>query len=256
MSEERPPLIKGKTKCGRCSYFKGMHPKLLSSCSDVYDIDRKSTACEQFTVNVDPEYYRRNPSILKYNGIASDKYEEVHLLIEEVRGLAGSVFTRSETRSGKKEELRRVREVLRKQSDTSALIPFYEEVQAKRDRVSEIQSLAIQWEGELEIFLDESEAYIMSRFPETRTLKPEAVRKSIVRSILSEVNTSLSRVRTLHKQCDMALRNFSAQHNALIEIGVSARTPVNIPKYAMSEMKREGSFINRKKGRKSREPTR
>lgn len=251
---ERPPLVSGKkTKCGRCVYFRSHHPKLQGDCRDVYGVKSKTRACEDFTLDVNPSYYRGHPAVKKYNEIAEDRYEEVPLLVEEVRNKAGSTFTRSQTRAGKKKELRRVLEVLKKEEDTSALIPFLEEVQANRDRVSEIQSRAIQWHGEIEEIVKDAESFLISKFPEIRGLKPEAVRKSIMHAILAQVYHTKARIESLHNQCDAALRNFYAQHNALIEIQVSARSPVNIPGYSLSKMKEEGkSPIRRKRGRRKK----
>ena len=242
---ERPELVKGKTQCGNCIYLRGMHPKLLSACKDVYKVKPGSRACKDFVINTKPARYRSHPAISRYNSIPLTRFDNIPCLMEEVKSLAGSVFSKSQTRAGKKIELQRVKEVLRKEQDTSALIPFYEEVQRNRDRVSEIQSLSIMWQGEVTIITEEAEAFILGTFQELRILKPEAVRKATLRSILSEVYTLRVRVDSLHRQCDAALRNFYAQHNALMEIQISARTPVAIPKAALSERRVLGDVIPR-----------
>lgn len=247
---DRPELVRGKTQCGNCIHLRGMHPKLLSACKDVYDITSSSRACKDFVINTKPGRYRTHPAVIRYNRIPAIRFDEIPELMEEVKSLAGTVFSRSHTRAGEKVELQRVKEVLRKEKDTSALIPFFEEVQRYRDRVSEIQSLSIMWQGEITIISEEAEAFVLGRFQELRALKPEAVRKATIRSILSEIYTLRIRVDSLHKQCDAALRNFYAQHNALMEIQVSARTPVAIPKSAISDRKVLGEVIPRGKKRR------
>jgi len=245
----RPEEVAGTAICGRCIFYSALHPATMGPCKDTFSVTRTTRACVDFEIDVDPSYYRRISAVKKYNLLAGPYLEQLGDLIEEVQSLAGRVFSRAQTRAGNKRTMAPVLEVLRKHKDTSALIPFLEEVQRYRDRVSEIQSMAINWAGEIGVIREKAESYMYSKFSETRTVKPEAIRKATISSVLAELQEAHDRVDVLLKQCDAALRNFSAQHNALIEIQVSARTPVAIPKVALSELKADDSPILRGKSR-------
>ncbi len=217
-----------KTRCGRCVYFRHAHPKWKSDCKDVFQVEKSTQACIDFELVIDPEHYKKHPDIRKYLELA-EQFEMVVLLQEEVRSLSGRVFQKSQVRAGETKVLHPVRAVLRKENDTTALVAFFEQVQNIRDRVSEILSLTIASQGRLELILQPAESFLYTRFPEVKALKPEAVRISTVRAILSELHAAKTNLSTLHSQCEWAIKNSQAEHQALVEIQISTRSPVSMP---------------------------
>jgi hypothetical protein len=249
VAPERPNVLASKkVKCGQCLYFRGRHPKFKSDCQDIFSVEKSTVACVDFEYRINAHHYRKDLRILHFLEMAS-RYEGAQDLASEVKSLTGRVFSRSEIRSGKSKSLARVREVLFRSKDTSALVSFFDEVQRYRDRVSEIQSQAIEWKGDIDLLWREAESYLYSRYVEVTRLKPEGLRISTTRSILSEVYSCMVRVDALSDQCDAALKNLSAEHNALMEIQACARSPVLVSSIPKSQRKIRGDYIARKADR-------
>lgn len=222
-----------------------LHPKTKGMCIDVWKVKAKSTACVDYEHHIDPDVYRCDDRVLAYNSMPNCNIDDIHVWQNEIVSLSGNVFQRSVIRDGKNARIAPIRAVLRRDIDTSGLIPFFEEVQRYRDRVTEIFSMVLARQGQNDLAIQTAEAHISSTFPELRLIKPEAVRQSIMKSILHELYVVKNVLETVHVQCENALRNITAEHHALVEIQVSARSPVNIPK-SLIEGKESGEFIPRK----------
>lgn len=239
-------LANTATKCGSCIYFRMIHPKTKGICTDVWKVKHKSTACIDYEHHIDPDTYRSDSRVQVYNNMPCCNTDDVHTWQDEVRSLSGNVFQRSVIRDGTNTRIAPIRAVLRRDTDTSILIPFFEEVQRYRDRVTEIFSMVLARQGQVDLAIQTAEGHISTIFPELRQIKPEAIRQSVMRSIIQELYAVKSVLDTVHVQCENAIRNITAEHHALVEIQVSARSPVNIPKSVIEE-KESGKYIPRKK---------
>lgn len=231
----RPPTLEHNTTfCGRCLFFNGYNPKAKGKCSEAYMVTKKDIACIDYELFIDAKFYRKIKLIKAANQTGTDRLKTALMLSERLKKCEYSPFVRMVGKSHKMKN-RLIDEVMNKETTTDALIPLFAEVQGLRDHVMYLQGLAMTERTALKDLSQRVEARLIMQHHELRTLKPETVRKLIIRDILSDINAASSKIEEVLDRCRGAMFNAAAAHNALSEISSAARSPVSLPAVPKSE---------------------
>lgn len=244
MKPKRPEKLDSPRKCGECIYFNSIKKPIHGNCQEIYGVTKNRQACIDFELQLSPHRYRQDSVISQLNRQAHERFSEFHEFLEELATIANDgVFTQKNKSGGLKHPVR-VR--LEHKGDTSDLVCFYEQAQARRERVTMIQCECIRLELDLDILFERAESLLLRSYTELRLLKPEAIRQVIVNEILSEIDLRRAQCAAVLAQCDHLLRTLTAAHSALLEIQAAIRNATSYtPRKPRSDGIRTG-YIGRK----------